>query len=256
MHALLWLSLAVQPAFADSALEQLRASLAEPVADAAPASAPVKARSVRIRFPSWEIAAGRSVEAFAGPGVPLPSSDVEFAREIFGDSIDYDAVRIVQSHDEMIAFAMVWGDTIRVGTKGLTRAQLMHELVHIWQYQTRGLEYISDSLWQQACAFVKDGDRDGAYSYKADPSKSFFEYTAEQQGNIVQNFVTYPAYRKREHYKRWIAQIKTRKFLRGRKVLFEEKAAGLPPRGRELPPVQGFEPPREGRGVPQLEFRF
>lgn len=243
------------PAAADVGLSRLAGELGALSAEA-PAQAP-KVKGVAVRFPSWELGAARNVELAAGPAVRLPEADIEHARTIFGDSLDYDAVRLVVARDGLAEFSQVWGETIRVGTSGLSRAKLMHELTHVWQYQTSGLGYISDSLGAQACAFVADLDRGGAYAYSADPKKSFFDYSAEQQAKIVEHFSASAELRRTEHYGRWMRELRSRRFVRGgRKVLFEEQAAGLKPRQYDVPALQGFEAPRVGPGVPQLEVRF
>jgi hypothetical protein len=257
LPAVLLLSL---PARADQApgriMQQLKELSVGAPAEAAAAPAP-KGKAVLLRLPTWELSASRNVEMLAGPAHRLSDEDIAAAKDIFGDSIDYDAVRFVNAKDNVADFSQVWGETIRVSPGGLTPAKLMHELTHVWQYQTSGLGYISDSFVAQICAVATDFDRDEAYKYVPDPEKSFFDYSAEQQAKIVEHYSASAAVRKRPLYQRWMKELRSRKFVPGdRKKLFEEKAAGLMPSQYTVPPLPGFEPDRVMPGVPQLEIRF
>jgi hypothetical protein len=68
----------------------------------------------------------------------------------------------------------------------MSDATLVHELVHVWQYQKNGGAYISDSLWHQSKALLTEGSRGGAYDVTLVPGRSIHEYTAEQQAVIVE----------------------------------------------------------------------
>jgi hypothetical protein len=209
----------------------------------------------RVRFPTLEIAALRGQAAFATGSSPLTSSEISDARLVFGSSIDLSRVRIVYS--PVISALTTLGDTIRVPpTYTMPRRVLIHELTHIWQFQTKGSAYISDSVFHQTTAFLTRGDRGAAYDYTIVPGKSFHDYTAEQQASIVEDYFAYSGLRTNTEYKRLIGQVRAASPMAAPPAFFEEMAAGLPPRGFELPPRPGEERPREGVGVPLLEFRF
>lgn len=57
----------------------------------------------------------------------------------------------------------------------------MHEATHVWQYQTQGTAYISDSVAAQT--FDKD-----AYEVSIVPGRRFLDYTAEQQAELVRSY--------------------------------------------------------------------
>lgn len=208
-----------------------------------------------VRFPTLEIAALRGQAAFATGGSPLLSDEISDARSVFGSSIDLSRVRIVYS--PVISAPTTLGDTIRIPPAyAMPRRVLIHELTHIWQFQTKGSAYISDSLFHQAVAFLTRGDRGAAYDYIVVPGKSFHDYTAEQQASIVEDYFAYPSLRANAEYQRLIGQVRAASPIVAPIAFFQEMAAGLPPRGFELLPLPGVEQPREGAGVPQLEIRF
>jgi hypothetical protein len=68
---------------------------------------------------------------------------------IFRDSLVYDAIRIVEGNAGLLgsgrAFTMGW--TIYMPT--LDNATLVHECVHVWQFQFEGTRYIGDSAFNQ-----------------------------------------------------------------------------------------------------------
>jgi hypothetical protein len=64
---------------------------------------------------------------------------------------------------------------------------LIHELTHVWQYQHGGTSYISISLLSQMVAGAR-GNRNFAYGYQLVGGESFFDFSPEQQGFIVENY--------------------------------------------------------------------
>jgi len=89
----------------------------------------------------------------------LSSPEVALAREVLGGSFDAGTVRVVEGRCGVLglpARAFVLGDTIFLPDRWRRRdpdsdleATLVHELVHVWQYRTRGLRYLSEALWVQ-----------------------------------------------------------------------------------------------------------
>jgi len=181
--------------------------------------------SGRVRSPVIEEAITQETEVMSGvQSTRLTPTEIQLARSVFGDSIDYSRVRLVQA-PEALWFRTV-GNVIRVpsfftvdssaaaGSSPLPieymRHTFIHEMTHVWQYQHGGTRYVSYSLGPQIAAIsaaVAKGisaaargtparqafsgvpsARNSAYIYIADPRKSFWDFTPEQQGLIVENF--------------------------------------------------------------------
>lgn len=121
-------------------------------------------------------------------GRPLTAGELAAAREVFGDAIAWDRVRIVprgftpfqpkrtavtplgavhfRREDWLPDFSGTWHDM----------AWLIHELVHVWQHQT-GVPVILRGLWERR------------YAYDAlDPAKPLEGYGIEQQAAIVEDW--------------------------------------------------------------------
>ena len=119
--------------------------------------------------------------------------------EIFQGSIDYAPVWL--SRDLPLAwFAPValgstvhlkssWGhfvgDSLALTPAGMV--VLLHELVHVWQYQNGGLGYIPRSLWAQAVAVVRTGNRGGAYLWQEAlaAGRPWARWNPEQQAQAI-----------------------------------------------------------------------
>jgi hypothetical protein len=138
----------------------------------------------RVRFPSLELWATHNQRIFADEGRPLNGTELTMAGAVFGQSLNYDVIRI--AHTIVIGrdtLAYTFGNTIRIPTTAIiSSATLIHELTHVWQYQTMGAAYISDSAYHQ----VTQGT--AAYAVTIVPNQSLSKYTAEQQAVIVQRY--------------------------------------------------------------------
>jgi hypothetical protein len=177
-----------------------------------------------VRSPVVEEFLTQETEVMAGlQGAPLKSGETKLARSVFGDSVDYSRVRLLRA-PEVLWFKTV-GNVIRVPSfftvdpsatvplhlsVDYMRQTFIHEMTHVWQYQHGGTSYISYSLGPQIAAIaaavpagisaVAAGEpigqavenvtaaRDAAYIYTPDPHKSFWNFTPEQQGLIVENY--------------------------------------------------------------------
>lgn len=131
-----------------------------------------------------------SIVSAALSGRPLSSSERALARPVFEQSIDYDRVRIVET--SILAYRTV-GNVIRVESGFTTTDEemaktLIHELTHVWQYQQSGTGYMSTAIQTQIGAAIGSGSRNAAYDYVASAERSFFQFTPEQQGSIVENY--------------------------------------------------------------------
>src|SRR5215469_9041079 len=94
-------------------------------------SSSVSSRSVRLRFPILETLGYQYGWAF-GRSRSLDDAERRQAREVFGNSLDLDTVRIVTTG--FAAAPTTLGDYIR-SSGSMSTATLIHELTHVWQYQ-------------------------------------------------------------------------------------------------------------------------
>lgn len=196
-----------------------------PVTVAAPDEPLMQRRSrPRVRFPTLEIFAAQAGGALGGPGMPLTSREMTLAGSVFGSSIDLDQVRIVVSR--VAAAPTTLGNNIRIPPRySMPDRILIHELMHIWQYQTRGSAYISDSAWHQTTAWLTRGGRGAAYTYTITPGRGIDEYPAEHQASIVEDYYAYPALRANPEYQRLIAEVRSARPVS--QAFRLEEAAGL-----------------------------
>jgi len=122
---------------------------------------------------------------------PLTPGEVDLARGIFGDAIDYAAVEIrrrkwfplqpkritmaprghLHFHPEGSAYC---DDFSREGL--LRQGLLIHELTHVWQAQTRGSWYL-----------VLNRHPFCRYDYALQPGRPLNSYGIEQQAEIVRH---------------------------------------------------------------------
>jgi len=121
----------------------------------------------------------------------LTPGEIDLARSIFGDTIDYSTVRMVKRkwwpfHPRNAAMAPmgsiyfhpeggVWSEDFfeePLGRQGF----FIHEMTHVWQTQAKGRFYLP-LMRHPFCR----------YRYKFDPAKSFGRYGLEQQAEIVRH---------------------------------------------------------------------
>ena len=154
---------------------------------------------VELRFPTLEVFSAISGDALSGPSRMLTKRERDLAVPIFGASINLDDVRIVRS--PVASAPTTLGNSIRVTAKywptGLPDSTLIHELTHVWQFQTRGTSYISNSLCHQVAAMIQTGDRGNAYILTGDlieKAGSIDRLPAEKQAVFVEAwFMDYKA---------------------------------------------------------------
>ena len=66
---------------------------------------------------------------------------------------------------------------------------LVHEMGHIWQFQTRGTSYVTDSVFHNASGQIATGDRNVAYmNYRLRPDSNISDFTAEEQATIIGDY--------------------------------------------------------------------
>ena len=119
----------------------------------------------------------------------LTPGEIELARSLFGDAIDYARVRLIEGkwwpfHPRGAAMAPMgniyfhpegggWSDDF--ATESVRRqAFFVHELTHVWQTQAKGRFYLP-LMRHPFCR----------YDYELKPGKPFERYGLEQQAEIV-----------------------------------------------------------------------
>jgi hypothetical protein len=137
----------------------------------------------RVRSPLVEGILIFGQDALAKPGRTLTVHEENLLRTIFKDSIDYGLIRIALTNVGAKGRPYTFGNTIRIPPKSDFKPDvLVHETTHVWQYQTQGSGYLSDSAWHQ----MVDGDESYHVTLKA--NQSIYGYTAERQAVIVEAY--------------------------------------------------------------------
>jgi hypothetical protein len=121
----------------------------------------------------------------------LTPDEVELARSVFGDAIDYSRVQLVRRRwwpfqPKSVVMAPTgniyfhpdsdqWSDDFArepLAAQGM----FIHEMTHVWQTQRRGRFYLP-LMRHPFCR----------YAYEIDPSRPFDRYGLEQQAEIVRH---------------------------------------------------------------------
>lgn len=120
----------------------------------------------------------------------LGVQEIAIARTIFGENIDYQKIRIDersligcrQFHFAYVGFNCIncWGS--------LSNTHFIHELVHVWQFQTLGSLYIPRALWAQRTAEGYNYGGVQALESAAEAGGDLSAFNFEQQGDIVADF--------------------------------------------------------------------
>jgi hypothetical protein len=121
----------------------------------------------------------------------LTPGEVELARSIFGDAIDYSAVRLFRGkwwpfqprNAAMAPMGDIWFHPVAGGwSEDFSKEPLgrqgffIHEMTHVWQTQKGGLFYLP-LMRHPFCR----------YAYALKPGKAFERYGLEQQAEIVRH---------------------------------------------------------------------
>ncbi|MGB4847468.1 MAG: hypothetical protein WBP41_06080 [Saprospiraceae bacterium] len=120
---------------------------------------------------------------------PLSDKEKEMLLSVFGKTIQYHLISIDPRSIPAIkrkTVAYVSFHTINFDTT-ISDPTLVHECVHIWQYQHHGAVYISESFWAQRWG--------GGYNYGGlEPLKMYSEglglkaFNFEQQADIIEDY--------------------------------------------------------------------
>ena len=146
---------------------------------------------MRFSSPALEFAAIQ-LSAITSPiGRALTPTERGIVDDIFQSAIDAGRVRITETH--ILNAPTTLGNQIRVpygwDFSGVRRAVLVHEFAHIWQYQTQGTGYITDSVYHNVSGQIATGNRNVAYmNYQLKKGSSLTDFTAEEQATIVGDY--------------------------------------------------------------------
>lgn len=127
----------------------------------------------------------------------MTEGEIKLAKRIFKDSINYNIVKI---HNEKYIFFQPNnsgmtpnGEIYMNGSyskdysklNGRAKSFLIHELVHVWQYQLNILNPITAAISQN---FTNAFDYSKAYQYTLNPDKDILDYEIEQQAAIIEDY--------------------------------------------------------------------
>ena len=119
---------------------------------------------------------------------PLTGAEKAMARDVFGESIDYDLVRI----DEKAVLGPSWTDRPYVSFHTINSwgpmspDTLIHELTHVWQYEKMGAMYMPRAL--------HGNNKPGFYDYggldalEENKEKGMDAFNVEEQGEIIADY--------------------------------------------------------------------
>lgn len=145
----------------------------------------------RFSSPALEYAAIQ-LSAITSPiGRALTPTERAIVDDIYQSAVDAGRVRITETY--ILNAPTTLGNQIRVphgwDFNGDRRAVLVHEFGHIWQYQTQGTGYITDSIYHNASGQIATGNRNVAYmNYQLKPGSSITDFTAEEQATIIGDY--------------------------------------------------------------------
>lgn len=132
---------------------------------------------------------------------PLTNWEINLARQIFGDTINYERVRIDEfalAGPRQYQFCYVSFFTINSWGK-MQNALFLHELTHVWQYENLGATYIPRALRAQRTPMGYNYGGVAALKEALLHNQTILHFNLEQQAEIVMDF-----YQLREGYcPRW-----------------------------------------------------
>lgn len=146
-------------------------------------------------------AAALVAKSFSEPdgekGRALTEGEITLAKRVFGDSIDYDKVRLrdenyvpwqgknyVMAPNGHIYFGEDWHGISDWSLEVIEMQGLfIHEMTHVWQHQ-HGVNVLLVGAYQQAKQFLWSDQ----YLYQVEPGKTLKDYNIEQQGDIVRDY--------------------------------------------------------------------
>ena len=146
---------------------------------------------VSITSPALEWAAIQASAITSPGGRELYQWELDTILDIFQSGVDTSRIRVVETR--ILNSPTTLAGQIRVphgwSFDGDNKPVLVHEVVHVWQYQTRGTSYITDSVYHNASGQIATGNRNVAYmNYQLQPNSNLTDFTAEEQATIVADY--------------------------------------------------------------------
>ncbi|MBX2926819.1 MAG: DUF4157 domain-containing protein [Saprospiraceae bacterium] len=118
---------------------------------------------------------------------PLTGAEIAVAKTVFGNSIDYNLVRV----DERAILGPSWTKRAYVSFHTINNwgtvspELLIHELTHVWQYQKMGAMYMPRAIHAQKAGGYNYG---GIPALEANKNKGISAFNLEQQGDILEDY--------------------------------------------------------------------
>jgi hypothetical protein len=118
------------------------------------------------------------------PGRKLTGDEEATLRKVYGDSIDYSAIRIKEGDAGLFSKsgrAFTHGNTIYIPPDNMPMSDelLVHETAHVWQHQNGGTDYMSEALFAQHFGDAYEFDKG------LDEGKTWSQLDPEQQGEFL-----------------------------------------------------------------------
>lgn len=128
----------------------------------------------------------------------LTPGEIELAKSVYGNSVDYSKVRINHKHymlGQPNETAMSPDGNMYYPTEIYkndfskdSRQLFIHEMAHIWQKQNN----ITDPVMEGISLFFGNlGNYNASYSHTVDPRKDLLDYNMEQQGRLIESYFEY-----------------------------------------------------------------
>ncbi len=123
---------------------------------------------------------------------PLTSGEIAMAKTIFGNQMDYSAVRVSSHrskkskafHGQMYLTWTSYADDFSKVNSKWKQSNFLHELAHLWQEQ-QGVNLITSAIKE---FFRHGGNYSRAYRYNLTKDVQFGTLGIEQQGEIIEDY--------------------------------------------------------------------
>ena len=131
--------------------------------------------------------AGQTAIGLEPPARGLSSDERKYLEAIYGDSVDYDMIRVKPGgplNNAMAAHTVANGNLTAAGLDTLG-----HEVGHVWQNQNGGGDYIHDALFAQLWGAITDGSRNAAYDWRGAlaSGESFESMNDEERAKVMED---------------------------------------------------------------------
>lgn len=145
----------------------------------------------------------------------LTTGEIALAKTVFGDSIDYSAVRLhnrrllplgIQEKHQAMAYRShtsfprsAYSDDFSKETDAKKQSVFIHELVHVWQHQNRVLSTPKEAVKE---TLKHKFNYQQSYHYTLSKNRDLTSYGFEQQAAIVQDYFLLTRHGITESFKR------------------------------------------------------